>query len=68
MLIFIESGCKLHETIRRLYHICPIDLLEFEPLCKEDSVRSSMLQGIRAKRDGAATFIGHQRRDLKTVI
>ena len=57
-----ESGGR-----RRLYHICPIDSLELEPLCKVDSVCPSMLEGIRAKRDRAATFIGHQGWDLKAV-
>ena len=71
MLTFIESGCKLHERAgwleKAVVYICPIGLLEFEPLRNDDAVRSSMLKGIRAKRNRATTFIGHQGRNLKVV-
>ena len=44
-----------------------MNVLEFEPLRNEDIVCSSMLEGIRAKRNRPTTFIGHQRRNLKVV-
>ena len=48
----VRDGCAIYT--------CPINLLEFEPLCKEYTVGSSMLNGVRAKRDRATTFVGHQ--------
>ena len=52
---------------RRLWNTYPLCLLEFEPLCKEYIVCSSRFQSIRAKRNRAITFIGHQRWNLKVV-
>ena len=48
-------------------HTCPMNILEFEPLCKEDTICSSILERICAKRNRATTFIGHQGRNLKVI-
>src|SRR5258706_10657914 len=54
-------------AIRDCCHTCPMNSLEFEPLCNEYTVCSSMLKGIRAKCNGATTFVGYQGWNLKVV-
>ena len=46
---------------------CPINLLEFKPLCNEYTDCSSMLKGIRAKCNRATAYVGYQGRNLKVV-